>query len=274
MVSDNTQTDNCDFVQIQGPMTYALDAAGEYLRVRGLRLAPVYLLGMLPFSVAILFLIDAIGAEHHSGTMWWCMGLVVALVWRWCFLARVQQCVQRELQARAGLPLFTRLPWILLFRLYANVALTWGSMLLVPSFYAFFAGSFAAPVLLEREGPAPREIGRMLGWVHHSAGRLSRAVISLTVFSLIMALVVYIVQRAIVNFVLPSLLGMDATGMELTMRGWTWLLSWLYFLFLALDFAWTVAAVFLYYDSQSRRTGSDLRARLQALAGGEAGGTP
>jgi hypothetical protein len=35
-----------------------------------------------------------------------------------------------------------------------------------------------------------------------------------------------------------------------------------------LDFLWTIAGVFLYYDSQSRLTGSDLRARLGFLAGG------
>lgn len=258
-------TDIRGLMQIQGPVTHSLDGALEYLRARGLRLLPSYVVAVLPLSIGALFLIDAISAEHRSGIFAWCWWLVPATLWRWAWLARVQQSVQRDLQARPGLPLRRRLLWILVIRLYAIVALTWGSMLILPSFYGFFGGSFTAPLLLERDGAAPREIWRMLGWVHHSAARLVRALLSLSLFTTITILAVYITQRVLVEIVLPSLLGVESSGIDLTIRSWTWLLCWLYFLFLAIDFGWTVAAVFLYYDSQSRRTGSDLRARMRLL---------
>jgi hypothetical protein len=165
------------------------------------------------------------------------------------------------------LPLRRRLVGILLVRLYANVVLTWGGVLILPSFYALFAGSFAAPMLLEREGPLLGEARRVLGLVHHAAGRLTLVLIALTALGLALVVAVRTAHYAVIAVVLPSLLGMDTTGAVLTVQSVSWKLSVLYFIFVFLDFFWTVAAVFLYYDSQSRRTGSDLRARLQRLTG-------
>jgi hypothetical protein len=253
----------------QGPATAPLDAAARYVRVRGLRVLPAYVLGMIPMSVLALLLIDALSAQHRSVVAGCCAALVPATLWRWGWLARVQQIVQQDTQARPGLPLGPRLAGILLVRLYANVALTWGGALIFPSFYGLFAGSFAAPLRLERDGPLLGETWRMLGLVHHAAGRLTCVLAAVAALGLALAVAILTAHYVVVGLILPSVLGVDTTGAILTMGSISWKLSVLYFLFLFLDYSWTIAAVFLYYDSQSRRTGSDLRARLHLLTGGE-----
>jgi hypothetical protein len=260
-----TDYDPRQVLQTQGPAALPLDAAVEYIRHHGLRLLPLYLISMAPISIIALFLIDAITAQHRSVLSAWCWALVPATLWRWVWLAKIQQLIQRDLQSRPGLRLRSRLLWILVARLYANVAFTWGSFIIAPSFYGLFAGSFAAPLLLERDGPLLRESFQVLRWIHHSAGRLMRVSIALSFLMLILTLAAFIVQYILVQTVLPGFLDVDTTSLGITMSSTAWRLTLLYFVTLLFDFFWTVASVFLYYDSQSRRTGSDLRARMSTL---------
>jgi len=216
-------------------------------------------------SAVALLLIDAISSQHRSAVAGCCAALVAATVWRWAWLARVQQIIQRDIEARGGLALGRRLVGILLVRLYANVFLTWGSLLVFPAFYGLFAGSFAAPMRLAHAGPLLGDSWDMLVLAHHAAGRLLRVLIAVKVLGLLLVVAVFVVQYVLSGMILPSLLGMDTTAADLTMGSLSWRLSVLYFIFVFLDFFWTVAGVFLYYDCRSRRTGSDLRARLHLL---------
>ena len=75
-------------------------------------------------------------------------------------------------------------------------------------------------------------------------------------------------ELTLLGTVLPSLLGLDAQDLRLTMQGPAWSLSVGYFLFVAFDLLWTVASVFVFYDLRSRRLGADLRLRVQALREG------
>ncbi len=136
---------------------------------------------------------------------------------------------------------------------------------MAPSFYGLFVGTFSAPLLLERDGPLFREMVQALTWIHHSTKRLVQACFVLLILMLAAFVATLVVQWAVTSFLLPSLLDLDATGLQLTFRSVAWRLSILYFIGLAFDFYWAIASVFLYYDSQSRRTGSDLRARLNTL---------
>ncbi len=103
-----------DFLQTRGSASQPLDGALEYVRTRGFRLLPEYVAAMLPMSVIALFVIDAISAQHRSVLMMWCVALVPATLWRWAWLARIQQLVQQDVQARHGLKLRSRMAWILL----------------------------------------------------------------------------------------------------------------------------------------------------------------
>ena len=97
----------------------------------------------------------------------------------WAWLGRMQQIVQQDLQARSGLRLRARLIWIIVARLYANVVMTWGGLVILPSFYGLFAGGFATPLLLERGGVVT-ELMRVYRWIHHSGRRLLRVTVAMT----------------------------------------------------------------------------------------------
>ena len=258
-----------EVLQTQGPASLSLDAALEYIRWRGAGLIPLYVLAMAPFSAIALFLIDAISAQHRSGMAPWCIALVPATLWRWVWLARMQQVIQQDLQSRPGLKLPLRLFWILVLRLYANVAATWGGFFIAPAFYGLFAGGFAAPLLLERDGPIVTEMVQLIRWIHHSTSRLFRVAVAMLSLMIMLTLAAFVLQMITVQLVLPSFLDMDSTALALTTQSTAWRLSMFYLILLLFDFFWTVASVLLYYDSQSRRTGSDLRTRLTLVRAGE-----
>jgi hypothetical protein len=138
-------------------------------------------------------------------------------------------------------------------------------MLIIPGFYGLFLGSFAGPLLLDNDEPSLERVRLAIGWIHHFSKRLLRILLVMFVVSVVMLLAIMVAQEVFLHVLLPSLLGMDTADMSLTLESWAWRLSTYYFIFLVLDAFWTVAAVFIYYDSQSRRTATDLQARLTAL---------
>jgi hypothetical protein len=149
--------------------------------------------------------------------------------------------------------------------LWGNVAVTWGSILVVPSFYGLYLGSFAGPLLLESKEPATGRVKLGVSWVRHSGQRLMRVVMVVSALAFILTVAVFVSQAALAGTVLPTLLGVDTADLDVTLGSWSWRLRVLYFVFLLVDAFWTVAAVFLYYDSQSRRMATDLRVRLRTI---------
>src|ERR1700684_4609331 len=83
-----------------GPCIAPLDAAAEYLRGNMDKVLPLYVLAMGPHAVIVILLIDAIVGEERSAAAMYCLLLVAATVWRWIWLARLQQNVQADLQAQ------------------------------------------------------------------------------------------------------------------------------------------------------------------------------
>ncbi len=86
--------------------------------------------------------------------------------------------------------------------------------------------------------------------------------------TLLLVVALFVSQYILAGTVLPTLLAIDAADLNLTLNGWAWRLSVGYFAFLLVDAYWSVAAVLVYYDSQSRRTATDLQARLMVLTQG------
>ena len=183
-------------------------------------------------------------------------------MWRWVWLARIQYDVQQELRDEGGLKFWSKLPWVLWVRVVAHVAFTWGGLIVFPAFYGLFLGGFAGPLMFESTGSVFRRLKECLSWVHHAGKRLFRVTLVMTLFMIVLPLAAFVGQMILGQTVLPSVLGIDTVDLNLTINSAAWRLRVGYFLFLLIDAYWTVACVFLYYDSQSRRLASDLRVRL------------
>ena len=126
----------------------------------------------------------------------------------------------------------------------------------------------AVPLLLEESSPALDEILKALGWINGAAGRLTRMLLALSAAALLLGAGILAPQLLLVDFVMPDLLSLNIAQIALTLRGWPWFLCLTYILFLVLDGYWTVASVFVFYDLQARRLGTDLRLRIQVLREG------
>ncbi|HEY1684658.1 MAG TPA: hypothetical protein VGG19_07850 [Tepidisphaeraceae bacterium] len=246
--------------------TGPLDAAIEYLRIRIGFILPIYVLAMIPHAIVIAWLIDAITAEQRSLMPRLCIYLCIATIWRWIGLAWIQQQAQRDLQLRPGRPLAKQLLPILLVRLFSNAVMSWGIFGAgIPSFYAIFSGSFATPLMLDDSIPERDRLKNGLRGIHRSARRLLRISLPMLVLMLWLVAVIGVTQYFLIGFVLPHLFDVQLTEVEVTQGSSAWWLGMIYFAFLILDMFWAVASVMIYYDSQSRRMGTDLYARLAGL---------
>ena len=243
-----------------------LDAAADYWRAHVDSVLPWYLLAMTPHAVIVTLLISAIVAEERSASERYSMLLVAATLWRWIWIARLQLGVQRLLRLEKQPVFWRRVPQIVLLKLFGSAAVSWGMLLAgAPAFYGFFIGSFAAPLLLESDEPSLPRVRQSLGWVHHSGKRLFRITLALIAITLLILVALLVSQYILSYTLLPTLLGIDTAELNLTLNSWAWRLSVFYFVFLIVDGYWSVAAVLVYYDSQSRRTATDLQARLMQL---------
>jgi hypothetical protein len=266
IASADNASDVSDLLQTQGPCSAPLDAAVEYLRLRIDRVLPMYIFAMAPHIVITALLISALVGERRSEAALYCLYLAGATLWRWVWISRLQASVRDDLQGQRAGNFWSRLPAVLLVRLYCNIAITWGSFLVgVPAFYGLFLGSFAAPLLLENSDPAIGRIRLGISWIQHSARRLVRISLSITVIAVFLTLAIFVCQFILTQSYIPSLLGLNISHLNVTLNSWSWELGVFYFVFLAIDCFWTVASVVIYYDSQSRRVATDLRVRLSGL---------
>jgi hypothetical protein len=227
----------------------------------------LYVLAMMPHALVMVWLIDAITGERRSLIATYSLYLVACTFWRWVGLARMQYEVQRDVADSAQGTFWRRLPQVMLIRLFSHIGVTWGGLLAgLPAFYGLYAGSFAAPLLFETNEPLGARLRQMFGWIRHSSKRLFRMTLAMAILIAIVTVGLFVSQFILTQTILPSLLGLDTVELNITFASWSWRLRLLYFIFLVFDAFWTVAAVFVYYDSQSRRMATDLRARLQIIA--------
>lgn len=244
----------------------SLDQAAAYLRAFPERVVPLYLLAMAPFSLVMVYLVDAATAADYAAIPVGAGALVPATLWRWFFLAVLQRRIQEDLRGQPPLPLRSRLGAILYFRLLANLCQTWGGMIIVPAYYGFLTSSLVGPMLLERAGPAGARIKEGFTLVNSAGTRLHRVALSISLLFVWMIVVVVALHLALLFTVIPAFLGLDTNELAFTFSGAAWIIGMVYGLMVLLDFFWTVAGVFVFYDLLSRRLGTDLLRRTQALA--------
>lgn len=242
-----------------------LDDALTYVRYRGGGVLPMYLLAMAPHAMVMLMAVDALAMRSFAAVREVSVLLTVATLWRWVGLALVQRRVQIDLRGEAPSAIWRRLPGIVMVRLYANVAIVWGGLLVIPGFYGLLISTTVTPAFLEGDTSSWASLRRLFGWISGGSNRLLRTVAAASVIGLMLMLSLLFVQILLVYTALPSLLGLSASDLSLTVGSWSWVICMGYLLFLMMDFYWAIAGVFLYYDLQASRLGTDLRARLRRI---------
>lgn len=244
----------------------SLDIALDYVRQNLLSLGPWYVLAILPMSAVVLLTIDVIMTQRRVLVPVICVALIAATLWRWVIQAIIQRRIQIELSGEEVASVWRCLGSIIVGRLVANAALTWGSFLLFPGLWGFFASGFVTPAALSPSSTVTLGLKRAMGM--NTSGRLIRVSFALTFATMLVVLGIVVMQVLVVYLILPSLMGINSSAILLTMQSFAWTMAVAYCLYLLFDFYWTVASVFVFYDQQSRRLGVDLKLRLSMLEEG------
>ena len=242
-----------------------MDATLHYLTIRLWRVLPPYLVGMSFYSLAILFAIDVITSQNRSAISDAAWLLAGATIWRWIWLGVAQRQILQDVRGDSMPSLWRRLPALLIIRLFANFAIVWGGFIVIPAYYGLFLSGFATPMMLDTQPSAWARVTHTLSRIHRTSGRLTRVTLVLTALTLLVAISIFVIQILMAHTILPSLLGFDSADLIVTINSLSWLLTLCYFLFVILDFYWTVLAVILFDHLRSHRVGSDLRIRIRGL---------
>lgn len=241
----------------------SLDLALEYMRQRLMMLGPWYVLAVVPMMAVMLMTIDVVMTQRKAMLPVVCLGLTLAVVWRWIIQSIIQRKVQMELSGEVLVSVWRRIGPILMGRLVANFAMSWGGLFILPGITGFFAAGFITPAALIPGGSVMLGIKRAMGLT--VTGRLMRVSYVLFLGTMLIALGFVAMQIMLVQMILPSLMGISSVSLSLTMQSLAWMIAAAFFVFMLFDFYWTVASVFVFYDQQSRRLGADLRLRLIQL---------
>lgn len=244
-----------------------LDSALMYLRCHGGRVLPLYLVSMAPHAAAMLMMVDALAIGSRAGVGEVSVLLTLATIWRWAGLAVAQRRVQMDIRGEAPLSVWRKLPAIVMTRLFSSVGTFWGGLIVVPAFYGVLLSAMATPALLAGEQSSWAALRQLGGWISRSSNRMLRMLTAVSVLGMLLLFSLLFIQALLVHTALPSLLGRSNTEVALTVGSWSWVICLFYGLFLLMDFYWMVAGVFLFYDLQVSRLGTDLRARLRRLEG-------
>ena len=245
----------------------SMDATVHYLTVRLWRVLPPYLVGMSFYSLAFLIAIDVVTSQHRSAITDAAWLLTGATVWRWIWLGVAQRRVLQDVRGESIPSLWRRLPALLVVRLFAIIAIVWGGLIVVPAYYGLFLSGFATPMMLDTQHSTWTRVTKTLSRIHRTPGRLTRVTFALTVLTLLTATSVFVIQFLMAHTILPSLLGFDSADLIVTIDSLAWFLTVCYFLFVILDFYWTVLAVILFDHLRFHRLGGDLRIRIRGLKG-------
>ncbi len=241
-----------------------LDAAVEYIRLRLGWIFPLYVLAAGPLILLGMAAISTIVTHDATATPFFALLALPALVWRWCWLTVIQARVQEELSAKRPSGVLKRLPFVLVIRLAIAPLVLWGTGLLIfPALMAMAAGTMATPLLLDAPNTGWKQIKKLF---RHSiaSGRAMKLAGLLALIFIALGSGIYGVLELLGQFILPSLMGVSDPRISLIINSSAMALGFDFFTLLALDLLWCVTGVILYNELEARRTGADLRVRLQS----------
>lgn len=291
------------------PALWSLDQSLEYLREHFVSAVWRYMLAMLPFTLAMIFITQAVATGRRADVNVLCVVLTAATVWRWIGLAFMQRQIQIDIAGPRAVPIRAVIPSIVCARAICNFAITFGVLiivlvfrgysplilmvpfLIVPATFGMFLSVIAAPLYLSGEWaspPAPSApaataaplsapppvlkparigptISNAIEWIWRAKGRLWRMSWALTIGSLLVGLLTLAFQAAVSSSTLADWFGLDAAKTRVIVNSVGWLILSSYLQFILFDLYFHIVGVFLFYDLQARRLGSDLFARLESL---------
>ena len=272
----------------QESMAGCLDRAIDYVRLRGGRVLPTYIWGTLPQSAVMYFAIDALAHEDRSMIPWVSLLLVPATIWRWVGTLAMQHRIQTDLRGESPPRWIAALATVLSIRMLSAVALGWGIWIsavswrfpfasifwapihVITSYYGILWAGLVGPLFFESTEKDQKLVATLFQWVHGNRQRMTGLVAYVSLLSGWAIVIVIILHLLLTNLLVAQFLGLDASDLKLTFLSTSWILTVSFGLFLIFDFFWQIAAVFLYYDLQSRRLGGDMRLRLRRLRGSSA----
>lgn len=244
----------------------SLDASAAYLRHRGQAVIGWYLVAIGPLLLAAWWWIGSVASGDRLSLGPASVAITLAMLWRWAWLVKVHQQVMRDVgmidrKLNTGLVV-----QIVLFRLIAHVGMGWGALLILPGVWSFYLSAFITPVMLMTDKPAASALRYTLGLITQHLRLLVRHGCMLTLLALLTLLAMGVSQAFLTSTVLPSLLGVDASDLAITLSSSVWWMFMGLMVMLAFDLYWSVGSVLLLQQLEARQTGADLRARLGALA--------
>lgn len=242
----------------------SLDLASAYLRAAGLGVVARYLVATGPLLLAGWMWIDVVAAEDRQGVAGASTLVVGGLIWRWAGLVWVQAAVMRDIGIRTELSA-GRVATAVLGRLASHVMMGWGGVAILPALLGFYFSSFVTVMLLDPKHGTGAALKVTGGLVWNNLGQLWKLATVKFVLFFMGLLSAALVQALLLWTVLPSILGMDTTDLQLAARGVAWWLSLGFLTWAVFDLFWSVASVFEFEQLQARRTGGDLNARLIQL---------
>lgn len=242
-----------------------LDGAMEYIRQTAGWILPLYILATGPLILVGVAEISAIMERDSTASQFYLLLALPALLWRWGICAQIQSRVLADLSGTKPPPLRKKIAFILVIRTALAPLAIWGIFFfIIPSLLAIAAGTMVTPLLLDAPNTGWNQVKKLLRYSIVSARAIRLAALLLVIFMAASSMV-YGVLAIMGTFVLPSLLGIADPRIGVILNSGTLNLGLDMFTLLALDLLWCVAGVILFLELDARRTGVDLRSRLQAM---------
>ena len=245
-----------------------LDGALEYIRQTAGWILPLYILATGPLILVAVAEISAIMERDVTASQFYLLLALPALVWRWGICSLIQSRVLADLSGTKPPAIRKRIAFILVIRTALAPLAIWGIFFFViPSLLAIAAGTLVTPLLLDASNTGWNQVKKLMRYSVVSTRAMRLAALLMVIF-LFASSMVYGVLAIMGTFVLPSLLGIADPRIGVILNSGTLNLGLDFFTLLALDLLWCVSGVILFLELDARRTGADLRSRLQAMLEG------
>ncbi len=242
-----------------------LDGALEYIRQTAGWILPLYVLAAGPLILVAAAEISAIMDRDSTASQFYLLLALPALLWRWGICSLLQSRVFADLSGTKPPPMRKKIAFILVIRTALAPLAFWGIFFFViPSLLAIAAGTMVTPLLLDAPNTGWIQVKKLMRYSVVSTRAILLAALLLVIF-LVASSMVYGVLAVVGTFVLPSLLGIADPRIGVILNSGTLNLGLDFFTLLALDLLWCVAGVILFLELDARRTGADLRSRLQSM---------